>query len=246
MHVVGDFLKRRIVPLQRRTRLCCWFTVSNDIGRIQRGPGTDLSWEELELLLKGITGEYFVPESLILPQGIPTLCDDLGLRMAILVMLSTFDESGMAVRQTGGRDPHRGIRIFDAPAGGLQTAGVALSASVVAPSASAAPPRSLDKGKGAAGSSSAPGGTGGSEEERRHRLRRADGSFILDPLEESEDCWWGRGGRFPGPGRAEARQSSATTTIGSAATTTTTTVGSAATTTTWGDLPQGHQQQQQQ
>jgi hypothetical protein len=43
MHVVGDFLKRRIMPLQRRSRLCCWFTGSNDIGRIQRGPGTDLS-----------------------------------------------------------------------------------------------------------------------------------------------------------------------------------------------------------
>jgi hypothetical protein len=43
MHVVGDFLKRRIAPLQRRARLCCWFTGPNDIGRIQRGPGTDLS-----------------------------------------------------------------------------------------------------------------------------------------------------------------------------------------------------------
>jgi hypothetical protein len=72
MHVVGDFLKRWIAPLQRRACLCCWFTGSNDIGRIQRGPGTDLSWEELELLVKGIIGESFVPESLILPQDTPT------------------------------------------------------------------------------------------------------------------------------------------------------------------------------
>jgi hypothetical protein len=43
MHVAGDFLKRRIALLQQRARLCCWFTGSNDIGRIQRGPGTDLS-----------------------------------------------------------------------------------------------------------------------------------------------------------------------------------------------------------
>jgi hypothetical protein len=43
MHVVGDFLKRRIAPLQRRARLCCWFTGPNDIDRIQRRPGTDLS-----------------------------------------------------------------------------------------------------------------------------------------------------------------------------------------------------------
>jgi hypothetical protein len=34
MHVVGDFLNRRIKPLQRRACLCCWFTGLNDIGRI--------------------------------------------------------------------------------------------------------------------------------------------------------------------------------------------------------------------
>jgi hypothetical protein len=70
MHVVGDFLKRRIAPLQRRACLCCWFTDPNDIGRIQCRQGTDLSWEELELLVKGITGESFVPESLT-PLGHP-------------------------------------------------------------------------------------------------------------------------------------------------------------------------------
>jgi hypothetical protein len=43
MHVVGVFLKRRIMPLQRRPHPCCWFTGSNDIGRIRRGPGPDLS-----------------------------------------------------------------------------------------------------------------------------------------------------------------------------------------------------------
>ena len=48
MHVVGDLQKRRIAPLQRRPlqrrpRLCYWFTGPNDIDRIQRRPGTDLS-----------------------------------------------------------------------------------------------------------------------------------------------------------------------------------------------------------
>jgi hypothetical protein len=60
MHVVGDLLKRRIVPLQRRSRLSCWFTDLNDIGRIQRGPSTNLSWDELELLVGGLLG-YFCP-----------------------------------------------------------------------------------------------------------------------------------------------------------------------------------------
>jgi hypothetical protein len=113
MHVVGDFLKRRIAPLQQRARLCCWFTGSNDIGRVQRGPGIDLTWEELEVLVKGITGESFVPESLILPEGIPALCDDAGLRTMILATLPTLDESSVVVRQTDGPDPHRGIWISD-------------------------------------------------------------------------------------------------------------------------------------
>jgi hypothetical protein len=67
MHMVDDLLKRRIAPLQRRPRMCCWFTGPNDIGRIQREPSTDLSWDELAVLVGGITGETFVPESLILP-----------------------------------------------------------------------------------------------------------------------------------------------------------------------------------
>jgi hypothetical protein len=75
------------------------------------------------------------------------------LRTTMLASLPTLDESGVAVRQTGGRDPHRRIRIFDAPAGGPQSAGVAPSAPSGASSASAVGPRPLDKGKGAASSS---------------------------------------------------------------------------------------------
>jgi hypothetical protein len=161
MHVVGDLLKRRISPLQQRPRLSCWFTGPNDICRIHRGPGTDLSWDELELLVKGITGETFVPESLILPQGIAALCDDdPGLRTAILASLPTLDESGVAVRQTGGQDPHHGIRIPGVSAGGPQPVDVAPRANP------AMAPSPLDKGKGAASSASAPGssrGVGGGE-----------------------------------------------------------------------------------
>jgi hypothetical protein len=50
--------------------------------------------------VKGITSESFIPESLILPQGIFALYDDPRLRTAILATLSTLDESGVAVRQT--------------------------------------------------------------------------------------------------------------------------------------------------
>jgi hypothetical protein len=58
MHVVGNLLKHQIAPLQRRPRLSCWFTGPNDIYRIQHGPGTDLSWDELELLVGGLLGDF--------------------------------------------------------------------------------------------------------------------------------------------------------------------------------------------
>jgi hypothetical protein len=179
MHVVRDFLKRRVMPLQGRPRLCCWFTGLSDIGRIQRGSRTDLSWEELEVLVKGITGEAFIPEPLIPPQGIPSLCDDPGLRSTVLAWLPTLDESGVVIRQTGGRDPHRGIHIPGVPAGGSQPADAGSRAPPAAPSPS-------DKGKGVAGGSSSPGAIGRSEGERRHRLRRAGGSFIMDPPLDSD------------------------------------------------------------
>jgi hypothetical protein len=77
---------------------------------VQRGPGTDLTWEELEVLVKGITGESFVPESLILPEGISALCDDAGFRTAILATLPTLDESGVAFARSAAGTPTVGSR----------------------------------------------------------------------------------------------------------------------------------------
>jgi hypothetical protein len=95
----------------------------------------------------------------------------------VLARLSTLDESGVAVRQTGGQDPHQGIRIPGVPVGGPQPADVAPRVPPVGPS-------SPDKGKGPACSSSTPDAAGRSEGVRRHRMRRADGSFVSDlPLD---------------------------------------------------------------
>jgi hypothetical protein len=75
----------------------------------------------------------------------------------VLASLSTLDERGVAVRQTGDRDPLRGIQIPGVPAGGPQPASGAPSAGL------AAAPTSMDRGKGPTSSSSALGGTGGVE-----------------------------------------------------------------------------------
>jgi hypothetical protein len=129
--------------------------------------------------VKGITGESFVPETLIPSEGIRLLCDDRGLRAAILDWMPILDESGVAVCQTSDRDPHRGIQIPVVPAEGSRPADAG----------SRAPPTALspsDKGKVAASSSSALGGSGRSEGERWHRLRRVDGSFVMDPPLDSD------------------------------------------------------------
>jgi hypothetical protein len=91
----------------------------------------------------------------------------------VLARLPTLDESGVAICQTSGRDPHRGIHIPGVPIGGPQPADVG-------PRAPPADSSSSDKGKGPASSSSAPDATERSEGVRRNRLRRTDGSFVLD------------------------------------------------------------------
>jgi hypothetical protein len=221
---------------------------------VQRGPGTDLSWDELEVLVKGITSESFIPESLILPKGISALCNDAGLRTAILVTLPTLDESGVTVRQTGGRTPTAGSKSLTRQ---LEAPSLLAWLPAPPPELLAPPPRPPAPWTRARGLQAAPPpqaapgcwrkrGDAGCAAPTNRLFRTpywGRGGWLP---EASEDCWWGRGDWLPNPGRAEARQSSATTTIGSAAITTTTTIGFAAATTTRGDFPQGHHHQQQQ
>jgi hypothetical protein len=145
----------------------------------------DLAWVGYRSILGragtlggGITRETLVPESLILPQDITTLYDDPGLRTTILATLPTLNDSGVAVHQTGDRDPLRGSRIPGVLAGGTQPV------SVVPSTNPAMAPSPLDKGKGAASSASARGSSGGSKEERRRRLRRTDESLVLESPEK--------------------------------------------------------------
>jgi hypothetical protein len=108
--VLGDFLRRRIAPLQQRSRMACMYTGPNDCCKIARGPGTDFTRAELEVSIQGMTGEAFSLESLVLPSGIKALCEDQALRSVVLASMPTLDEGGLAVRQVGG-DPNRGIHI---------------------------------------------------------------------------------------------------------------------------------------
>jgi hypothetical protein len=110
MMVLGDFLKRRIAPLQQRSRMAYVYMGLNDCYRIARGPGGDFTRTELEAALRAMTGEAFSPESLVLPSGVKALCEDQALRSTILASMPTLDEGGLAIRQLGG-DPNRGLQI---------------------------------------------------------------------------------------------------------------------------------------
>jgi hypothetical protein len=98
MMVLGDFLKRRIAPLQQRSRMAYMYTGLNDCCRIARGPGADFTRVELEALVQTITGEAFSPESLVLPSRVKALCEDQALWSSILASMPTLDEGGLAVR----------------------------------------------------------------------------------------------------------------------------------------------------
>jgi hypothetical protein len=172
MMVLGDFLRRRIAPLQQRSRMACMFTGVNDCSRIVRGAGSNLSGAELEVLIRAMTGEAYAPELLVLPRGIKALCEDQAMRTAVLASLSTLDEGSLAVQQVRG-DPNRGIRIPGTSPDSHQRADLSPSES----SHGGPAPSGKEKVPEAATSQS----SWDREEDRSRRLRRGDGSFMGEP-----------------------------------------------------------------
>ena len=91
MHVVGDFLNHRITPLQQRSRMAWSYTGSNDCSRVQRGEDADLTQEELEVMVQGMTGGRLHSGSSDPSQSITPLCKDQRLRTVVLASLPTLD-----------------------------------------------------------------------------------------------------------------------------------------------------------
>ena len=56
LHVLGDYLKRRISPLMQRPRPAWSFTGLQDCSRTHRGEGSDLTQESLEVVVRAVTG----------------------------------------------------------------------------------------------------------------------------------------------------------------------------------------------
>jgi hypothetical protein len=193
--VLGDFLKRQIAPLQQRSRMAYMYTGPNDCCRIARGPSTDFTWAELEVAIRGMTGDAFSPESLVLPSGVRALCEDQALRASILASMPTLDEGGLAVRQLGG-DPNHGLHIPSTSLdrqqrtsqgpGGPSPGGPAPAGKgkdkVPVPehqhkdNAGAAPARRDDEAQGAA-----PARSSQAEGSKSRRLQHGNGSLVGEP-----------------------------------------------------------------
>jgi hypothetical protein len=195
MMVLGDFLKRRIAPLQQRSRMAYVYTGLNDCCRIACGPGGDFTRTELEAALRAMTGEVFIPESLVLPSGVKALCEDQALRSSVLASMPTLDEGGLAVRQLGG-DPNRGLQIPSAtpdrqqrtsegpgesgprgPApGGKGKEKVPVPEHRQKDNAGATPAERSDEAQGAA-----PARSSQAAGSKSRRLQRGDGSLVGEP-----------------------------------------------------------------
>ncbi|KAJ1258614.1 hypothetical protein BS78_10G089600 [Paspalum vaginatum] len=155
LHVLADFLRRRLAPLQMRPRLAWNYTCSNDCSQVVRGEDHDLTPLLLEEWVRCVTDVSFPPEQLRLPFAIVPLCRDQALRTAVLREMPTLDDGSLAARQLGG-DPNRGVHIADVPVGGSDARGTAPA----------------DKGKGPVAVSPVVPPAGG--EETRRRLVRGD------------------------------------------------------------------------
>ena len=99
-------MKRQIAPLKQWPRPAWSFTGLNDCSRTHRGEGSDLTQEALEVLVRNVTGDAFIPENLFLPQCIVPLCEDPA-RVAVLATLREWSRWGVGLCGRGGEGERR-------------------------------------------------------------------------------------------------------------------------------------------
>ena len=73
--VYGDYLRRRIAPLQRRARGAWEYTGSEDYMRTHQGGRWDWAPEDFKMVVQRMLNLSSVEASLI-PQGVLPLCSD--------------------------------------------------------------------------------------------------------------------------------------------------------------------------
>jgi hypothetical protein len=129
--------------------------------------------------VRAVTGDAFIPENLILPQGVVTLCEDSRLRTAVLATLPTLDDGGLAARQTG-CDPNSGFRIPGAS--GDQAVSSIVGSGPTAKGKQAVAGSAATSGPSQARSSS----SASSGDASRRRLQRGDGTLVGEPAAQRQ------------------------------------------------------------
>ena len=144
-----------------------------------------MTQEALEVLVRNVAGDAFIPENLILPQCIVPLCEDPA-RVVVLATLPTLDNGGLAPRETGG-DPNLGLRIPGASGdqATLSTAGSCATTKGKQAAASSAATAGSSQVQSSSGASSGYAG--------RRRLLRGDGTPVTEPATKRQRTTVGAG-----------------------------------------------------
>nr|CAH67381.1 OSIGBa0159F11.5 [Oryza sativa] len=123
--VYGDFLRRRIAPLQRRARGAWEYTGSEDYMRTHQGVRWDWAPEDFKIVVQRVLNLSSVEASLI-PQGILPLCSDPD-RASILTIMMAVGASeertpqghdGAGGSRRGAQSTPRGVRASGSRDGG--------------------------------------------------------------------------------------------------------------------------------
>nr|AAK55778.1 Hypothetical protein [Oryza sativa] len=106
--VYGDYLRRRIAPLQRRARGAWEYTGSEDFMRTHLGVRWDWAPEDFKILVQRVLNLNSVEASLI-PQGILPLCSDPDRASILSIMMAPEGErEKKRFRKMGETEPSRG------------------------------------------------------------------------------------------------------------------------------------------
>jgi hypothetical protein len=101
MMVLHDYVSKRIVPLQERTRLAWLYIGVNDVTRLERSDGSALSEEALALVMGKLSPDPSSDDFVTPPASCQPLCMDQAVRSMLLVAMPSMDDVSIAPIQRG-------------------------------------------------------------------------------------------------------------------------------------------------
>jgi hypothetical protein len=109
MMVLHDYVSKRIMPLQERTRPAWLYTGVNDVMRLEHGDRSTLGEEALALVMGKLSPDLSFHDFVTPPASCQPLRMDQATRTLLLVAMPSMDDVGIAPIQRG--DQSRGVQI---------------------------------------------------------------------------------------------------------------------------------------